>query len=64
MDNVVSRQLEIYLEQNPSIAKTTIEKSVLAQRAREATRKARDLTREENLLWMECPFGKTGRLFR
>ena len=46
----VSRQLEIYLEQNPSIAKTTIEKSVLAQRAREAARKARDLTRRKSAL--------------
>ena len=50
VDNVVSRQLEIYLEQNPSIAKTTIEKSVLAQRAREAARKARDLTRRKSAL--------------
>ncbi len=50
VDNVVSKQLEIYLEQNPSIAKTTIEKSVLAQRAREAARKARDLTRRKSAL--------------
>ncbi len=50
VDNVVSRQLEIYLEQNPSIAKMTIEKSVLAQRAREAARKARDLTRRKSAL--------------
>ena len=50
MDNVVSKQLEIYLEQNPTIAKTTVEKSVLAQRAREAARKARDLTRRKSAL--------------
>ena len=50
VDSVVSRQLEIYLEQNPSVAKLTIEKSVMAQRAREAARKARDLTRRKSAL--------------
>ena len=50
VDSVVSRQLEIYLEQNPSVAKMTIEKSVMAQRAREAARKARDLTRRKSAL--------------
>ena len=50
VDSVVSRQLEIFLEQNPSVAKTTVEKSVLAQRAREAARKARDLTRRKSAL--------------
>ena len=50
VDSVVSRQLEIFLEQNPAVAKTTIEKSVLAQRAREAARKARDLTRRKSAL--------------
>ena len=50
VDSVVSKQLEIFLEQNPSVAKTTIEKSVLAQRAREAARKARDLTRRKSAL--------------
>ena len=50
VDGVVSKQLEIYLEQNPSIAKMTIEKSVMAQRAREAARKARDLTRRKSAL--------------
>lgn len=50
VDSVVSRQLEIYLEQNPSVAKLTIEKSVMAQRAREAARKARELTRRKSAL--------------
>ena len=50
VDSVVSRQLEIYLEQNPAVAKMTVEKSVLAQRAREAARKARDLTRRKSAL--------------
>ena len=50
VDNVVSKQLEIYLEQNPTIAKMTVEKSVMAQRAREAARKARDLTRRKSAL--------------
>ena len=50
VDNVVSKQLEIFLEQNPSVAKATVEKSVLAQRAREAARKARDLTRRKSAL--------------
>ncbi|MEE1039045.1 MAG: DNA topoisomerase (ATP-hydrolyzing) subunit B, partial [Eubacterium sp.] len=50
VDNIVSKQLEIYLEQNPSVAKMTVEKSVLAQRAREAARKARELTRRKSAL--------------
>ena len=50
VDNVVSSQLEIFLEQNPQIAKITVEKSVMAQRAREAARKARDLTRRKSAL--------------
>ena len=50
VDNIVSTQLEIFLEQNPSVGKNTVEKSVLAQRAREAARKARDLTRRKSAL--------------
>ena len=50
VDGVVSRTLEIFLEQNPSVAKTIVEKSVLAQRARDAARKARDLTRRKSAL--------------
>ena len=50
VNSVLSTQLEIFLEQNPNVAKITIEKSVLAQRAREAARKARDLTRRKSAL--------------
>ena len=50
VDSVVSKQLEIFLDQNPTVAKATVEKSVLAQRAREAARKARDLTRRKSAL--------------
>ena len=50
VDSVVSEQLTYYLEQNPSVAKIICEKSILAQRAREAARKARDLTRRKTAL--------------
>lgn len=50
VDNVVSEQLTYFLEQNPAVAKTICEKSILAQRAREAARKARDLTRRKTAL--------------
>ena len=50
VEGVVSKQLEIFLEQNPSVAKAIVEKSLLAQRAREAARKARDLTRRKSAL--------------
>ncbi len=50
VDSVVSEQLTYFLEQNPSIAKTICEKSILAQRARDAARKARDLTRRKTAL--------------
>lgn len=50
VDNVVSSQLEIYLEQNPSAAKIIVEKSLLSQRARDAARKARELTRRKSAL--------------
>ena len=50
VDSIVSEQLTYYLEQNPTVAKQICEKSILAQRAREAARKARDLTRRKTAL--------------
>ena len=50
VDSIVSEQLTYFLEQNPSVAKSIVEKSVLAQRARAAARKARDLTRRKTVL--------------
>ena len=50
VDAIVSEKLTYFLEQNPSVAKTIIEKAVLAQRARDAARKARDLTRRKTAL--------------
>ena len=50
VDSIVSSYLQVFLEQNPSVGKTIVDKSVLAQRAREAARKARDLTRRKSAL--------------
>ena len=50
VDSIVSEQLTYFLEQNPIVAKTICEKSILAQRAREAARKARELTRRKTAL--------------
>jgi len=50
VDNVLSEQLTYYLEQNPTVAKMICEKSIMAQRARDAARKARDLTRRKSAL--------------
>ena len=50
VDSIVSNQLTLFLEQNPSVAKIILEKSILAQRARDAARKARDLTRRKTAL--------------
>ena len=50
VDSVVSEQLTYYLEQNPAVAKIICEKSIMAQRARDAARKARDLTRRKSAL--------------
>ncbi|MDD6503836.1 MAG: DNA topoisomerase (ATP-hydrolyzing) subunit B [Lachnospiraceae bacterium] len=50
VDSVVSEKLTYFLEQNPDIAKNICEKSLLAQRAREAARRARDLTRRKTAL--------------
>ena len=45
VESIVSDKLSVFLEQNPAIGKLIVEKSVMAQRARDAARKARDLTR-------------------
>ncbi len=50
VDSIVTEQLTYFLEQNPGVAKTICEKSILAQRAREAARKARELTRRKTAL--------------
>ena len=50
VDNIVSEQLTYFLEQNPAVAKTICEKAIMAQRARDAARKARDLTRRKSAL--------------
>lgn len=50
VENIVSDQLMIFLEQHPQVAKIIIEKSIMSQRAREAARKARDLTRRKSAL--------------
>ncbi len=50
VNGVVSEQLTYYLEQNPSVAKVILDKAILAQRARDAARKARDLTRRKSAL--------------
>ena len=50
VESIVSEQLTYFLEQNPAVAKTICEKSILAQRARDAARKARDLTRRKTAL--------------
>ena len=50
VDSIVSEQLTYFLEQNPAVAKTICEKAIMAQRARDAARKARDLTRRKSAL--------------
>ncbi len=50
VDSVVTEQLTYFLEQNPAVAKVICDKAVLAQRARDAARKARDLTRRKTAL--------------
>lgn len=50
VDSLISEKLRYYLEQNPNVAKTICEKAILAQRARDAARKARDLTRRKTAL--------------
>ncbi len=50
VNSIVSQGLTLFLEQNPNVGKQTVEKSVMAQRARDAARKARDLTRRKSAL--------------
>ena len=50
VDGVVSEKLEVFLEENPSVAKIIIEKALTASRARDAARKARELTRRQSAL--------------
>ena len=50
VESIVSDKLSVFLEQNPAIGKLIVEKSVMAQRARDAARKARDLTRRKGAL--------------
>ncbi len=57
--SIVGEQLTYFLEQNPNIAKQILDKAILAQRARDAARKARDLTRRKNAL---DGFGLPGKL--
>ncbi len=58
VDNIVSRKLEEYLEENPAAGKIIIEKAMAANRAREAARKARELTRRKNVLEVSTLPGK------
>ena len=58
VDNIVSTKLEEYLDENPSAAKMIIEKAMAANRAREAARKARELTRRKNVLEVSTLPGK------
>jgi len=58
VDSMVSNKLKEYLEENPSVAKIILEKSLAASRAREAARKARELTRRKNALEVSTLPGK------
>ena len=56
VENIASEQIMIFLEQNPAVGKMIVEKALLAQRARDAARKARDLTRRKTALeYMNLP---------
>lgn len=58
VDSVVTEGLSEYFEENPAISKKIIEKSIMASRAREAARKARELTRRKNALEVSSLPGK------
>ena len=56
VESIASEQIMIFLEQNPAVGKMIVEKALLAQRARDAARKARDLTRRKTALeYMNLP---------
>ena len=63
VDNIVSTQLEIFLEQNPNVAKMTVEKSVMAQRAREAARKSERSDKKKICVRRNVASGKACGLF-
>ena len=58
VDNIVSAKLEEYFEENPAVGKIVLEKAMAANRAREAARKARELTRRKNVLEVSTLPGK------
>ena len=64
VDSIVSEQLTYFLEQNPPVARNICEKAIMAQRARDAARKARDLTRRKTALEGTSLPGKISRLLR
>ena len=64
VEAVINEQLGIYCEETPSTAKAIINKGIEAARAREAARKARDLTRKKRRAEQRKPARKAGRLFQ
>lgn len=58
VDNVIYEELEVFLEQNPALSRKIIEKALRASRAREAAKKARELTRRKNALEISSLPGK------
>ena len=62
VESLLNERMAVYLEENPKIAKDILDKSIEAARAREAARKARDLTRRKGALDMGRTAGQTGRL--
>ena len=61
VDNIVSEGLKTYLEEHPQEARAIVEKGITASRAREAARRARELTRRKNALEVSSLPGKIGR---
>ena len=54
VNSILSTQLEIFLEQNPSVAKITVEKSVIGSSGQEKLQEKQEILREENRRWKEC----------